>query len=107
MSKTSSRPNLEPFTIDHLQGAFYILAIGLVASVVSMTVECMVGRRWTSINVSCQSKRVGWSFLHRGFVHIKLSIAQLGEWAWSLLRGGFVHIKSSIAQCRALPYPTL
>ena len=63
--------------------------------------------QWTSINVSCQSKSLGGSFLRRGFVHIKPSIAQLGEWERSLLRRGFVHIKSSITQCRALPYPTI
>ena len=58
-----SRPDLEPFTIDQLQvcvimthqisphvfiyqqGGFYILAVGLLASLVSMAAECRFGKR--------------------------------------------------------------
>ena len=62
LSKISSRPDLEPFSMDqlqvllnnncllfllyiwiYLQGGFYILAIGLMASLLSMAIECLKG----------------------------------------------------------------
>ena len=76
LAKTLSRPELEPFSIDqlqvwlnksslghliwiHLKGGFYILALGLMASLVSIAIEWRHGKRQTAMPNSYLTE--GWA----------------------------------------------